>query len=47
MTFLARKADIEHRKVCDIPSRNWSNNIFYNRRAEFRIQVNWNKGHFI
>jgi hypothetical protein len=31
---------MEHRKVCDIPSRKSKTHGFQNRRAEFRATVN-------
>jgi hypothetical protein len=43
MTIFTRRADIEQRKVSDIPSRNMKTNSFQKRRAGFRATVNWSK----
>jgi hypothetical protein len=37
---LSARADIEHRKVCDIPSRNPETISFRERRKEFRNNEN-------
>jgi hypothetical protein len=39
---LSARADNEHRKVCDIPSRNPDTISFRKRRKEFRNEVNLN-----
>jgi hypothetical protein len=38
--FFTRRADSEHRKDPDIPSRNSETNGFQNGRTEFRATVN-------